>query len=393
MLRLKTIAGFRRAFVPLLLAVALGAAALSSSGNSLAAPAQAQLGSAQQRLQALRDNFEIVVERYNMVHDKLDRLRSTIAQTELVVARVQKRMQARQKDAIELAQELYKGGSTDALEALLASKSISSADARLEYLQSSQTTQTKVFDKLAIDRALLNKKLAELDTAKNEATAAANRLGRLKVTIKGKLDSQQKEIDRLQAQIAAERRRQAKLAAAQAAARRQAQQQAARATAAAATVPAPSVPAPSVPAPSVPAPSVPASSAPAPAAPTASQSAQPAPARGSAAVAVDTALAQVGKPYVWGAAGPDSFDCSGLTSYAWAAAGVSLPHSSAAQYAVTARVSSGSWQPGDLLFYGSPIHHVAMYIGNGQMVEAPYSGTTVRVASARLSDYVGAGRP
>ena len=79
--------------------------------------------------------------------------------------------------------------------------------------------------------------------------------------------------------------------------------------------------------------------------------------------------------------------------YAWAQAGVSLPHSSAGQYSVTQRVSSGAWQPGDLLFYGSPIHHVAMYIGGGQIVEAPYTGTTVRVASAMRSDYVGAGRP
>jgi cell wall-associated NlpC family hydrolase len=79
--------------------------------------------------------------------------------------------------------------------------------------------------------------------------------------------------------------------------------------------------------------------------------------------------------------------------FSWAQAGVGLPHNSGAQYAATARVSQGDWQPGDLLFYGSPIHHVAMYIGGGRVVEAPYTGTTVRVASALRSDYVGAGRP
>jgi cell wall-associated NlpC family hydrolase len=79
--------------------------------------------------------------------------------------------------------------------------------------------------------------------------------------------------------------------------------------------------------------------------------------------------------------------------WAWAHGGVGLPHSSASQYGATARVDRGDLEPGDLLFFGSPIHHVAMYIGNGQMVEAPYSGASVRVTAAFRSDYVGAGRP
>jgi cell wall-associated NlpC family hydrolase len=114
---------------------------------------------------------------------------------------------------------------------------------------------------------------------------------------------------------------------------------------------------------------------------------------GNAAGAVEFALAQVGKPYAWGGSGPGSYDCSGLTSAAWAAAGKSLPHSSSMQYSATARVSKAALQPGDLMFFGSPIHHVSMYIGNGQMVEAPHSGAQVRVVSTGRSDFVGAGRP
>jgi cell wall-associated NlpC family hydrolase len=79
--------------------------------------------------------------------------------------------------------------------------------------------------------------------------------------------------------------------------------------------------------------------------------------------------------------------------YAWGQAGVSLPHSAAMQYGVTTHVSSSALQPGDLLFFGSPIHHVAMYVGGGQMVEAPYTGAYVRVVSDSRSDFVGAGRP
>ena len=102
---------------------------------------------------------------------------------------------------------------------------------------------------------------------------------------------------------------------------------------------------------------------------------------GAAQIAVDTALAQVGDRYVWGAGGPDAFDCSGLTSYAYAAAGVSLPHSSRSQSQMGTPVSRGELQPGDLIFFYSPVSHVGMYIGNGQMVHASTSSQPVKVAS------------
>jgi cell wall-associated NlpC family hydrolase len=101
----------------------------------------------------------------------------------------------------------------------------------------------------------------------------------------------------------------------------------------------------------------------------------------AAQAAVDTALAQVGDPYVWGAGGPDAFDCSGLTQYSYSAAGVALPHSSSMQSGMGVPVSVSDLQPGDLLFYYSPVSHVAMYIGNGQMVHASTSGTPVQVVS------------
>jgi cell wall-associated NlpC family hydrolase len=102
---------------------------------------------------------------------------------------------------------------------------------------------------------------------------------------------------------------------------------------------------------------------------------------GAAQTAVDTALAQVGDRYVYGASGPDEFDCSGLTSYAYAAAGVSLPHSSRSQSQMGRPVSRGELQPGDLVFYYSPVSHVGIYIGNGQMVHASTSSQPVKVAS------------
>jgi cell wall-associated NlpC family hydrolase len=113
---------------------------------------------------------------------------------------------------------------------------------------------------------------------------------------------------------------------------------------------------------------------------------------GSAAAAVSYARAQVGNPYCYGGAGPSCYDCSGLTMMAWQQAGVSLPHSSAAQFNVGRRISAGELQPGDLIFYYSPISHVSIYIGGGQRISATHTGDYVRVQSLG-SGIVGYTRP
>jgi cell wall-associated NlpC family hydrolase len=121
--------------------------------------------------------------------------------------------------------------------------------------------------------------------------------------------------------------------------------------------------------------------------------ASPAPAPTAAAgVAVRTALAQVGDMYGVGDSGPDTFDCSGLTMYAYAAAGITLPHSSLAQSRMGVAVSRADLQPGDLVFFYSPISHVGMYIGNGQMVHSSVTGKPVAVTSVDKSGYVSARR-
>jgi peptidoglycan DL-endopeptidase CwlO len=117
-----------------------------------------------------------------------------------------------------------------------------------------------------------------------------------------------------------------------------------------------------------------------------------------ARAAVRWALAQLGDPYRWGATGPDSFDCSGLTSSAYRAAGVSIPRVSRAQWGAGLHVQVDRLLPGDLVFYadnpGDPasIHHVGLYIGNGLMVHAPHTGDVVRVASIWRESYAGATR-
>jgi len=111
-----------------------------------------------------------------------------------------------------------------------------------------------------------------------------------------------------------------------------------------------------------------------------------------AQVAVDAAMSKRGSPYVYGAEGPDSFDCSGLTSWAYQQAGISIPRSSSAQSQSGTPVPREQLQPGDLVFFYSPVSHVGMYIGNGQMVHAPQEGDVVKVAPVMWGDFVGARR-
>jgi cell wall-associated NlpC family hydrolase len=106
------------------------------------------------------------------------------------------------------------------------------------------------------------------------------------------------------------------------------------------------------------------------------------------------AYSVIGTPYQFGGASPESgFDCSGFTMWSWAHAGVSLPHSSAAQYSSLPHVAREDLQPGDLLFFYSPISHVGMYVGGGQMIHSSHPGTTVGVVAVYWDSFVGAARP
>jgi peptidoglycan DL-endopeptidase CwlO len=118
---------------------------------------------------------------------------------------------------------------------------------------------------------------------------------------------------------------------------------------------------------------------------------------GGVSAVIAFAQAQIGEPYQWGAAGPGSWDCSGLTQMAWSQAGVNLSHFTGYQYSETRRVLLSDLQPGDLVFYGDSgetSHHVGLYVGNDQMIEAPFTGAFVRYASIWRSDILPyGGRP
>ncbi|CNE01080.1 NLP/P60 protein [Mycobacterium tuberculosis] len=107
---------------------------------------------------------------------------------------------------------------------------------------------------------------------------------------------------------------------------------------------------------------------------------------GKAAQALRYAMGKLGRPYVWGASGPSTFDCSGLTMWAYRQVGINLPHYTGSQWNAGTHVSRSQLQPGDLVFFYSDLHHMGMYIGNGKMIHAPHTGDVVRIASM-------AGRP
>jgi cell wall-associated NlpC family hydrolase len=112
-----------------------------------------------------------------------------------------------------------------------------------------------------------------------------------------------------------------------------------------------------------------------------------------AATAVAAARSALGRPYKYGGNGPYEFDCSGLTKWSWAKAGVTLPRTSRAQFAGEPRVWWVNRQPGDLIAYGNPVRHITIYIGSGKMIAAPHTGTVVQIQTVYWTGWRGMVRP
>lgn len=120
----------------------------------------------------------------------------------------------------------------------------------------------------------------------------------------------------------------------------------------------------------------------------------PPPTRAARSEVVSIAKRYLGAPYQWGADGPNSFDCSGFTSFVFRQVGVSLPRTSRTQFGAGERVSRGNLQPGDLVFFGSPIHHVGIYVGGGRYIHSPRTGDVVKISPlASRMNFTGAVRP
>lgn len=341
------------------------------------ADARDRAADAEVRLEELGRTAAIAVEDHNEAQAVLAAARSEVAEVVATLGTIQRRVRSRESSAGDLARRLYQHGAAYELEALFGAADVLEVQVRLAYLRSAAQAELNVVSELKNVRVVELAQLARLEEARAAATRAEVAARRARRTVEAVLEAQADEVARLEAEVttaarthaAAEDEERERIARERAEAERRERERRARELAAAAAA---------------------AAGAADPAGPYAA----PSSAGEAARIAVDAALSQLGDPYRWGAAGPDAYDCSGLTSWAWAHAGVSLPHSSRMQYAVTARVPQADAQPGDLLFFGSPIHHVGMYVGDGRMIEAPYTGAQVRLNDAFVrSDLVGIGRP
>jgi peptidoglycan DL-endopeptidase CwlO len=368
------------------------------------------------RLDEIEMEVSAVVEDYNEAVVALEAVESERALTVEELSGLESEVTALSGVAAEHVRRLHKmGGPGVELAAVFVSGNATDAGARSATLKRLLNAQLIDLEALAAARASVEAAEGRLAEQEAEASERADEVEAQRIETEATLAAFQAEIEELEGDLAAAERRQAQEQAAldaerdrliaeerariaaeeqarreaeereQRAAQQREREQRERERAAQQSAPAPSPP---------PASgggsggsSTGGSSEPAPAPP------PPPSTRRSAQVAVDTALAQVGKPYRWGATGPNSFDCSGLTSYAWRAAGVTIPRTSRAQFAGLTKVSRANLQPGDLVFYNNPISHVAMYIGGDQIVEAPYTGASVRVRSLSGRSPVGYARP
>ncbi|HWC10295.1 MAG TPA: NlpC/P60 family protein [Acidimicrobiales bacterium] len=312
-------------------------------------------------------------ERYNRAQLELHAVRSSLEKAKGDLARADERMRAVRGLLAQAAIQAYVSGGSGTFFSRLARSDNDNLVLRQQYLRFTAADQRSALGELKLAREDFTAVQARLAGEEEEAAAAASSANDARRAALDAERDQRNSLGRVKGEIG-------QLVAAETA-RREADE--------AARAPVRASPA---------APAAPVAQKGGPkAAPAPEKAAGPAPPVASgAAAAVAEAKRQIGKPYKWGGEGPDSFDCSGLTMWAWRAGGVRLSHSALAQYRETTRVPLSAIQPGDLLFFGpsvSGIHHNAIYVGDNQMVEASQTGTPVRYRAMGRSDLVGVGRP
>jgi cell wall-associated NlpC family hydrolase len=361
----------------LTLSLALG---LALGATSIAAPAgatpatdlaskKAQAQRLESQIQASSDQADILDEQYLQAQNAVGDANRQIASAEVGIASAQAQEAGLRSQLGGRAALLYMGaGSGDPLG--IDATNVQELGSRAKYGEAAAETDNRMIDQLGLlDEQLqrqtkdLEKKKIEAQKRQNDADAARRQVEKISSKMQQLLDSTNSDIKTLANKIETDR-----IAAEKAAAQARIRAQEAQATRAASGGGQSSNPSDI---------GVPPGPAPAPSS--------------GAAAAIAYAQAQIGKPYRYAGAGPDSFDCSGLTMMAWAQGGVSMSHGSQSQYASFPHVLISQLQPGDLVFFGSSgpsNHHVGLYIGNGTMIEAPHTGAYVRYSTIYRPDLV-----
>ena len=346
---------------------------------------QAKAADIAARLDDLDAQSSQLDEDYNTAQLEFDQLNQQVATNQASVDAAKAALGGHQAAAQQFAIDAYTGAgdSNDDLSTLAATDG-GEVSQRRTFLTILHGDRTQIIEDVTVAQADLQQREDQLHTAAAQADAKRSSLTAMKASLQRNVDETQQLLANTKGALAdavtaEQARRDAEQAAqAEAQVRAAAQQAASSRRADLARLSASVVRAAGANT-STSAPDTSAAASPADAPPTPSDVP---PASGDAPAAIAAAKGQLGVPYRWGASSPGSgFDCSGLMMYAYGAAGRSLPHSSRAMYSMTRRISADQLQPGDLVFGGSPVHHVGLYIGGGMMIHAPHSGDVVRIAS------------
>ncbi|WP_406093554.1 NlpC/P60 family protein [Kitasatospora purpeofusca] len=367
-----------RTRVSIMTGLAAAAVALSAQSGAHADPAPTK-DQVKEQVDQLNEQAEVATEKYNGAQAKQQELQKQVAELQDKVARQQSVVTEAQGGLSEIAGEQYRTGGISQTVQLMLSASPDSFLSQADALNQAGSTQSGALKELQEQQRRLDQDRTETQTKLGELESTTQQLKTSKDEVQGKLAKAQQLLNTLTEQerqalraaeekAAAEAKAKADAAKAEAAKAAKAKADAERATrdtsrsdlSAPASAPA----------------AAPAAAAAKPAAPAANGS--------RAAAAIAAAESKLGAPYVYGATGPNSFDCSGLTGWAYAQAGVSLPRTSQDQANAGTRIGSdiSQAQPGDLVIFYGDRHHVGIYVGGGQVIHAPKPGASVRYESA-----------
>ena len=356
--------------IALALAIAL-AAASSATADPTVASKQAEAQSVMAQITELDGSLERAVEAYNLANVRLAHIRHDLSENTSALVTAKKSLKQAQGQLSARLVDIYTSGDTQAgLAVLLGASSLDDALGRMDAESRLSDQDTLVLDQVTKFRREVQHRQRFLQHAHAEQVQVVAQRNAARASVESQLGQRKQLLGSIQGEIA---HLQAQEAARQAELKREleqrlaTQQVASRQAALAPTVPV----------------APPTSTAPPPVAPPATHGG-----------VVGIAMQYLGTPYVWGGSSPGGFDCSGFVMYVYAQVGVSLPHSSYAQYGYGSPVSRSDLQPGDLVFFDG-LGHVGIYVGGGSFIHAPHTGDVVKISSLSgwyASTYVGARR-